>query len=433
MPTFDARAAKSLKPGEHLTLEEAPGLRLECSASVSSWIYRYKSPIGNKGMKQVKIGPWPAISYAAAMGEWSELKALRDTGRCPATERKEGRAAGAVAAAVKKRADTAPTVGDVCDGFAAFVVGRRKPKGAKEVARLFATMVPAELRATKAAAVGRSVAFELINSYAETPVVAKNLRGELGAAWDWAIDSGKLSSDTPNWWRMVLRGKLRSKGRVIKGKRTGAKKTVLSAEHMGEVIRFLPNMSRNARDIMTLYIWTCCRGAEVVQMEGREITKEADGWWWTIPKHKTKLVNHPDAPDHRVPLVGQALEVALKRKEWQGDGYLFPPVNSNAVSPHMEQKVVGVAIHWHRPDNEARPENLRPRWTVPHFGAHDLRRTGRTMLAKLGCPREVAEAILGHMPEGIEGVYNLHTYDQERRKWLTALSLHWDKVSVSHR
>jgi hypothetical protein len=42
----------------------------------------------------------------------------------------------------------------------------------------------------------------------------------------------------------------------------------------------------------------------------------------------------------------------------------------------------------------------------------------RTQLAALGCPKEIGEAILGHMPATIEATYNLHTYDAERREWL---------------
>ena len=427
MPTFDARAAKLLKPGEHLTLEEAPGLRLEASESVRSWIYRYKSPIGNRGMKQVKIGTWPAIGHPQAMGEWSTLKAARDAGRCPATERKAARAEGATTRAPTR----VVTVGQVCDEYLAHVDARRKEKGAKEVRRMFATMVTPDLAAQPAAAVNRGVAFTLINSYAESaPVQAKKLRGELGAAWDWAIDAGTLPQDTGNWWRMVLKGKIKSKGRTIKGKRRGVTKTVLTSAQVGELIRFLPNMSITARDMLSLYIWTCCRGSEIVAIEGREVAKEADGWWWTIPKDKIKIADHPDAPDHRVPLVGDALEVVLRRKDWVGDGYLFPPVNKNAKSPHMEQKVLGVAVYWHRPDNDTRKDQPRPRWTIPHFAPHDLRRTGRTKLAELGCPDRVAEAIIGHLPEGVEGTYNRHTYDKERRQWLTALSEHWASVTA---
>jgi integrase len=49
---------------------------------------------------------------------------------------------------------------------------------------------------------------------------------------------------------------------------------------------------------------------------------------------------------------------------------------------------------------------------------HDLRRIVRTGLARIGCPSEVAEAVLGHSPKGIIGVYNLHSYETECKVWL---------------
>jgi len=62
---------------------------------------------------------------------------------------------------------------------------------------------------------------------------------------------------------------------------------------------------------------------------------------------------------------------------------------------HVEQKSIGVAVHYRMPYCKTYPDLVRPRLTVTKWAPHDLRRTGRTMLAALGCPTEVAEAILG--------------------------------------
>ncbi len=78
-----------------------------------------------------------------------------------------------------------------------------------------------------------------------------------------------------------------------------------------------------------------------------------------------------------------------------------------------------------------RPDVTRTRLSVTHWSPHDLRRTARTMLAGLGCPNDVAESILGHVQPGIQGVYNIHTYDKERRVWLQCLSDKLDTL-VAH-
>ena len=79
-------------------------------------------------------------------------------------------------------------------------------------------------------------------------------------------------------------------------------------------------------------------------------------------------------------------------------------------------------VHYLQPYSNSKPEHERQRLSVTHWSPHDLRRTGRTMLAAMGCPIEIGEAILGHVQPGVIGVYNVYRYDKERRHWLTLLS-----------
>ena len=62
--------------------------------------------------------------------------------------------------------------------------------------------------------------------------------------------------------------------------------------------------------------------------------------------------------------------------------------------------------------------NIAP-WRI-----HDLRRTGATRLERLGVRLQVVEALLGHTAgsrAGVVGIYQLHTYEEEKRaaleKW----------------
>ena len=76
---FDARAAKLLKPGEHIVVDGCPGLRLIASETRRTWAYRYKDPTTGL-MKQLKIGAWPVMPVAVAAAKWQELRARRDDG-----------------------------------------------------------------------------------------------------------------------------------------------------------------------------------------------------------------------------------------------------------------------------------------------------------------------------------------------------------------
>ncbi len=253
------------------------------------------------------------------------------------------------------------------------------------------------------------------------------MRAELGAAWDYALDAGRLPESAPNWWRQIMRGRLRSRGKRINGEQLGPTKRVLSEAEAGKLVRWLPNFPRTVTDVLTLYLWTLARGAEIVAMEAAEISHEQDGWWWTVPKAKTKNARHEGAMDLRVPLMGRALEVVQRRLQLH-QGHLFPSAGANG---HVEQKAVQTAVHWHQPYSNTRPERPRPRLEVTRWSPHDLRRTGRTMLAALDCPDSVGEALLGHVQAGVRGIYNRHGHDKQRRIWLSRLSTHLERLARS--
>jgi len=64
---------------------------------------------------------------------------------------------------------------------------------------------------------------------------------------------------------------------------------------------------------------------------------------------------------------------------------------------------------------------------IPHWTQHDIRRTMRTRLSRERIPAEIAEMVIAHKKEGIEGIYNLHAYDEEKRE---ALML-WERRLLS--
>lgn len=250
-------------------------------------------------------------------------------------------------------------------------------------------------------------------------MVAGHLRRLLGAGWDRALDAEHVPDGTSNWWRQILRGELPSKGKTIGGRHVGAGKRVLSEPELKIVLPFLPNFSRDVRDVCELYLWTTCRGSEICAMERDEIAEEPDGQlWWTVPTSKLKMRRNPLTCDLRVPLCGRAAAIVRRRLDAAAGNYLFPSVGKTG---HVEQRAIGVAVWSHMPYAGTRPDWHRPRLQVAHWAPHDLRRSSRTLLSKLGCPADIAEAILGHLPPGVQAVYNRHQYDDERRVWLLRL------------
>jgi integrase len=425
---FDARTAKALLPGQYMAFDDYPGLRLSAMAKVRTWFYRYRSSVDGR-LRQVSIGHWPSMSFPSAIVAWEALKNQRDSGRDPVLEAKQAKLE-AKALTLKQEAansENAYSVRVLCDEYLeGHVCRHRAPKGSAEITRMFNTML-GDMADLPSTAITRAMAFDLIQKYAAiSPVQAGKLRCELGAAWDYAMDAGRLPEAAVNWWRLILRGKVRSKGKTIEGKNIGVIKRVLTEDEVGELIAWLPNFAPIITDVLTLYLWTGTRGSEIVGMSGTEISEEGGRVWWTIPKVRTKNARHETATDQRVPLFGRGLTVVLRRKKLYGDGFLFP---SRHKVGHIEQKYVTEQVFYRQPYCKIRPEQVRPRLTVSHWAPHDLRRTSRTLLAKLGCPDAVGETILGHMLPGVVGTYNRHQYDDEKSLWLFNLSEHLELLA----
>lgn len=424
---FDAREAKLLQAGQHVILPEHPGLRLQATASRRAWIYRYKSPVDG-GMRQLKLGEWPAMSYPDAVTAWNDRRKAREAGKDPALEKRAARREERAAATGKKDGPylVADLIRDYLEGH---VDVRRAPKGRKEVRRVLTAHTGA-IADQPAALLRRSDAFGLIEQLKATPVIAAQVRQELGAAWDHALDAGRLPDSAPNWWRQIMRGKLRSKGKKISGEHIGTAKRVLTDQEVGLLLAWLPNFSKLIADVLTVYLWTGTRGAEIVGMEKTEIAREATGWWWTIPKERTKNQHRDNATDLRVPLIGRALQVVQRRMDVT-DRYLFHTLDRTGP---IAQKVIQSGVYYFQPYSRTKNRGAtdRPRLPVTHWAPHDLRRTVRTMLASMGCPGEVAESVLGHMLPGVVGVYNRHSYDAERLEWLTRLDARLEDLARQH-
>lgn len=411
---WTARGAKALQAGGHLIVAEAPGLRMVATASTRTWVYRYKSPTDGR-MRQVRLGRWPGMGLPQAMLAWERARAERQAGTDVAAQRRQARRA-----AAQQATGAVYTVRRMADDWLQAWGPTVAPKTMREAERQLRQEIGA-IERVPAAQLKRDQVYDLLWALQlRAPVVAAALRQTMGAVTDRAIDAGRVPSETPNWWRLVLRGRLVSRGKITGGLHAGqpVKRALLPSE-LQALLPWWGNWSREAGDALALVLWTGCRGAEVCALRAEYVTDEADGWWLTIPRDQLKMRRNPLLTDLRVPLVGRARQIIERRLPLAGDGWLWP---SWGASGHIEQKALGVAVWHHRPECTSQPKVIRARTPVTGWAPHDLRRTCRTHLAALGCPSEIAEQILGHMLPGIQAVYDRHHYDAERRHWLTR----WD-------
>ncbi|MDO9277672.1 MAG: integrase arm-type DNA-binding domain-containing protein [Polaromonas sp.] len=418
---FDARAAKMLQPGQHIVVDGCPGLRLTATKTKKTWTYRFKSPFSVL-MKQIKIGSWPEMSPATAADKWQDLRARREGGENLIASKKID------ALAVKGNPEVEYTIGQLIEDYGTGHLDKmRQPRGARAIkARLNTALL--KYKSLPASAISRRFVFDVTQTLSNTPVLAKSVKTEMGAAWNLAIDSGRINEELPNWWILVKSKSLRSKGAIREGKHKGTGKRILSDDEISVLMRTdMALFSQQVRDFLIVQLWTCTRGAEIVQMQPKHITQESDGLWWTVPKEMTKGRHNENATDLRVPMVGRALEI-VNRLRKNGKEWLFPSRSHAGVIGHQKQAYMNTKTNYYQPYGRARPDHIRTRLTVTHWSPHDLRRTGRTLLASIGCPKEIGELILGHVVPGVEGLYNLYAYDKERRSWLEQLDAKLEEI-----
>jgi integrase len=107
-----------------------------------------------------------------------------------------------------------------------------------------------------------------------------------------------------------------------------------------------------------------------------------------------------------------------------GSGYVLP--NLDGTGP-IDPKYITRSV--------ARCLKRFKRYGIASFTAHDLRRTARTGLARLGVSVSIAERVLNHARERIEATYDVHDYIDEKRaaleKWARYLQGLRDDLSES--
>jgi len=65
---------------------------------------------------------------------------------------------------------------------------------------------------------------------------------------------------------------------------------------------------------------------------------------------------------------------------------------------------------------------------MAQWGLHDLRRTARSLMSRAGVRPDIAERVLGHAIRGVEGVYDRHSYRDEKAHALKALASLIDSI-----
>jgi integrase len=229
-------------------------------------------------------------------------------------------------------------------------------------------------------------------------VTANRVHASLRTLFGWAAQRGMVAKGTMSGLKRV--GSERARERVLSSKEIPVVWAAAAAlgYPYGHCLRMLLACGQ--------------RLGEVSRMRWRDI----DGDLWTIPASETKADRA-----QTVPLSGLAraiLEEGDCRKFVDG-GFVFagrnprrPVAAFGNVKSQLDEKIAELCRQRGEP-------------TLRDWHLHDLRRTCATELGGLGVGRFIIERILNHADGGVTAIYDLHTYDTEKRealeKWATRL------------
>jgi len=366
----------------------------------------------------MKLGAFPEMSLSEARQKLERLKAIRKSGRCPASEKRDiKQTEKETKTELQKQQDF--TVKALIDKYLEQYIddrmvdgkvkpGARKPKGQDEVRRtLYADPVKV-LGKKSASKITRKDVTTMVMGIVDrgANVQAGNVLRELLAAYEFSIGLDEYFDD--DFVNPCLQAKAGLRQAKIKLTSQRGKR-VLNDIELGQLLRWLPGSAYTVtqKNVLRMALWTGCRTGEVVSAEWRHIDLKKKTWH--LPETKNFVERYVQLPDQAIAF--------LKQHQLTTGKYLFP---STKTKLPIQQKQLS--------EQAWRLRESGRMLDINHWSPHDLRRSVRTGLSRLHCPSEVGEAVLGHSKKGIEGTYDLHQYEPECRRWLQVWADHLDDL-----
>ena len=198
-----------------------------------------------------------------------------------------------------------------------------------------------------------------------------------------------------------------------------ARLRALTAEELGVFLKTAKkHIKQFGQDNYLAVLLLVCLGvrkSELCKAKWEEF--DLDNAVWNLPATRTKTnvgFDIPLAPQ----VIGWLNELKVRAC---GSEYVFPSRRAGK-KPHMGSDTLNRAISkMFGKEVRQSKHSKNMMGDIEYFTVHDLRRTCRTLLAKLGVSSHVAERCLNHKLKGVEAIYNQHDYFDERKEALEML------------
>jgi integrase len=320
------------------------------------------------------IGRWPDWSCVAAVREARELRRRVDRGQNPLDDR------------LPEPTD-AKTVAHILNDFVARYV-RRNLRSAAAIESAFDRLVKPEIGKIRVYELRRSHIAKLLDAIEDEsgPVMADRTRAYLRKALSWYAERDDQFHLSAAFVKVEPRANSKDRART----------RVLSDAEI-RVLWPLLDHAGTFGALTKALLLTAQRRDDVASMSRREIGPDGI---WAIPadRYKTKIV-------HAVPLSRAALAIIEAQPAVGGSDYVFASRAGTGFSAFGKSKA--------RLDKQS---------GVIGWILHDLRRTARTLMARAGVRPDISERVLGHIIGGVEGTYDRHSYEAEKREALERLA-----------
>jgi integrase len=381
--TKDAVAALTLPEGkaDHFVWDDTlPGFGVRLRGRAKRWVVQYR--VGAQQRRE-SLGDVRKIGIEDARRIARNRFAQAELGTDPAAEKAKAREA---ARAAKL------TLGNVAARYLDAKADRLRPNTYRQ-AKLHLEVFWSPLRSRSLGEIKRvDVATrlqEIIKERGRT--AAARARGNLSALFSWSMKEGLCEHNPVIATNDPAEG-IQPRDRVLSDRELGLIWNACPDDDFGRIVKLL--------------ILTGCRREEIGALKWSEIDGEAI----TIPASRTK--NHKA---HALPLPPLVLKILAAAPRRPRRDFIF----GGGAGGFNAWSYSTMAL---RARVTATEDRSLPSWTL-----HDLRRTFRTGLGRLGVAPHVAELCINHRKNGVEAIYDRHRYEREIK---AALALWSDHVAA---
>jgi integrase len=359
------------------------GLRIRAEGSIT-WIYRYRSAgVSREAAKTLKLGAWPALTLKVATAAAKAKAGEIALGRDPAAERRN------------QRTRERRVLSAALDDFELAIKRRRLVNVATIMSTLRRGLAPLASQEigdlTRADLVDRIDALEA----AGKPGAAADLRKHARSLLEWAVSRGLAPFN-------VLAGLRRPRASRAERLEDARKGRALSDDEIAAVWASSGSLGPFG-GLLRLGLLTGMRRSELAGLRWADVRADRI----VLEAHGTKT-----GVRHEVPVTA-AMRAVLTAQAKDTSGLVFPSARRKAQAQLSGwTQLVAAAVIASGID----------------FRLHDLRRSCRTLMSRLGVAEDVAELAIGHARAGLVGVYNKDAAWRARVETFELVSEHVAKI-----